>query len=72
MRWNLPDSEMPTTWFNVAPHLAAPLEPPLHPATRQPVAPDDLAPLFPMALIAQEVTNEPTVEIPGEVLDVLR
>jgi tryptophan synthase beta chain len=72
MRWNLPDSEMPTTWFNVAPHLATPLEPPLHPATRQPVGPDDLAPLFPMALIAQEVTNEPTVEIPGEVLDVLR
>jgi tryptophan synthase beta chain len=72
MRWNLPASELPTTWFNVAPHLSKPLEPPLHPATRQPVGPDDLAPLFPMALIGQEVTTEPTVEIPGEVLDVLR
>jgi tryptophan synthase beta chain len=72
MRWNLPASELPTTWFNVAPHLSKPLEPPLHPATRQPVGPDDLAPLFPMALIGQEVTTDPTVEIPGEVIDVLR
>ena len=72
MRWDLPVAQLPTTWFNVAPHLPTPLEPPLHPATRQPVGPDDLAPLFPMALIAQEVSTEPSVEIPGEVLDVLR
>ncbi len=62
---------MPTAWFNVVPHMEAPPEPPLHPATRQPVGPDDLAPLFPMALIGQEVTREPYVDIPGEVLDVL-
>ena len=72
MRWNLPVGDLPTTWFNVVPFLPAPLEPPLHPATRQPLGPDDLAPLFPMALIAQEMTTEPSVEIPGEVLDVLR
>ena len=72
MRWNLPASEMPTTWFNVLPRLREPLQPPLHPATRQPVGPDDLAPLFPMALIAQEVSSDPYIEIPGEVLDVLR
>jgi tryptophan synthase beta chain len=72
MRWDLPVSDLPTTWFNVVPFLPAPLEPPLHPVTRQPLGPDDLAPLFPMALIAQEVTTEPSVEIPGEVLDVLR
>lgn len=72
MRWNLPSSELPTTWFNVVPHLPEPLQPPLHPGTHQPVGPDDLAPLFPMALIGQEVTTEPTVEVPGEVLDVLR
>jgi tryptophan synthase beta chain len=72
MRWNLPASDMPTTWFNVVPHLAVPLEPPLHPGTRQPVGPGDLAPLFPMALIGQEVSSAPTVDIPGEVLDVLR
>src|SRR3984957_14133189 len=71
VRWNLTTDEIPSAWFNVVPHLPAPLLPPLHPATRQPVGPDDLAPLFPMALIAQEVTSEPTVEIPGEVLDVL-
>ncbi len=72
MRWNLPVRDLPTTWFNVVPLLPSPLEPPLHPATRQPLGPDDLAPLFPMALIAQEMTTEPSVEIPGEVLDVLR
>ena len=70
MRWNL--DQIPSAWFNVARHLPAPLEPPLHPATREPVGPDDLAPLFPMALIGQEVSTEPWVEIPGEVLDVLR
>ena len=72
MRWNLPPDDLPTAWFNVAPHLPAPLEPPLHPATREPIGPDDLAPLFPMALIAQEVSTEPTIDIPGPVLDVLR
>jgi tryptophan synthase beta chain len=71
LRWNLPSTEIPTAWFNVVPHMDAPPEPPLHPGTRQPVGPDDLAPLFPMALIGQEVTTEPYVDIPGEVLDVL-
>jgi tryptophan synthase beta chain len=72
MRWLLPPDQIPTAWFNVVPRLAEPLQPPLHPATREPVGPDDLAPLFPMALIAQEVATEPWVDIPGEVLDVLR
>ena len=72
MRWNLPPGQMPEAWFNVVPHLPEPLQPDLHPGTRQPVGPDDLAPLFPMALIAQEVTPEPWVDIPGEVIDVLR
>ena len=72
MRWNLSPDRVPTAWFNVAPHLPAPLEPPLHPGTREPLGPDDLAPLFPMALIAQEVSTEPSIDIPGEVLDVLR
>jgi len=71
-RWTLPADRIPPAWFNVVPHLPTPLQPPLHPATRQPVGPDDLAPLFPMALIGQEVTAEPWVDIPGEVLDVLR
>jgi tryptophan synthase beta chain len=63
---------MPEAWFNVVPHLPEPLQPDLHPGTREPVGPDDLVPLFPMALIGQEVTTEPFVDIPGEVIDVLR
>jgi len=71
-RWTLPSDRVPSAWFNVAPHLPAPLEPPLHPATRQPVGPDDLTPLFPMALIGQEVSTAPWIDIPGEVIDILR
>ncbi|MHB1504238.1 MAG: TrpB-like pyridoxal phosphate-dependent enzyme [Acidimicrobiales bacterium] len=72
MRWTLPPDQVPEAWFNVVPHLPTTMEPPLHPATHQPVTPDDLAPLFPMALIEQEVTTAPWVDVPGEVLDVLR
>ncbi|MGH7733901.1 MAG: TrpB-like pyridoxal phosphate-dependent enzyme, partial [Gemmatimonadales bacterium] len=72
MRYTLPSDRIPTAWFNVAPHLSEPLAPPLHPATREPVGPDDLAPLFPMALIGQEVSTEPWIDVPGEVLDILR
>ncbi|MDQ1394035.1 MAG: tryptophan synthase beta chain [Acidimicrobiaceae bacterium] len=72
MRWILPSDHIPPAWFNVAPHLDEPLAPPLHPGTRQPVGPDDLAPLFPMALIGQEVSTEPWIDVPGEVLDILR
>jgi tryptophan synthase beta chain len=72
VRWNLPSDQVPEAWFNVIPHLKTPLDPPLHPGTRQPVGPDDLAPLFPMALIGQEVSAEPWIDVPGEVLDVLR
>ncbi|MHB8244336.1 MAG: TrpB-like pyridoxal phosphate-dependent enzyme [Acidimicrobiales bacterium] len=71
-RWNLPSDQMPQAWFNVAPHLAEPLQPPLHPGTREPIGPDDLAPLFPMALIGQEMSPEPWIDIPGEVIDILR
>ncbi|MGE3286769.1 MAG: TrpB-like pyridoxal phosphate-dependent enzyme [Pseudonocardia sp.] len=71
-RWTLPPDRIPSAWFNVVPHLTAPLQPPLHPGTREPVGPDDLAPLFPMALIGQEVSAEPWIDVPGEVLDILR
>ena len=53
----LDESEMPTQWYNVIADLPAPPPPPLHPGTHEPVGPDDLAPLFPMALIEQEVTD---------------
>jgi tryptophan synthase beta chain len=71
-RFYLDADKMPTAWRNVVPELPDPLQPPLHPATKEPIGPDDLAPLFPMALIAQEVASEPWIDIPGEVLDVLR
>src|SRR4051794_22921465 len=72
MRWTLPSDRVPEAWFNVLPRLAEPLQPPLHPGTKEPVGPDDLAPLFPMALIGQEMSAEPWVDVPGEVLDILR
>src|ERR671921_1454352 len=68
----LAESEIPPRWYNVLHDLPTPPPPVLHPGTGQPVGPDDLAPLFPMALIEQEVTNAQYVEIPGEVLDVYR
>ncbi len=70
-RWTLPPGEIPSAWFNVAPYLPAPLQPPLHPVTREPVRPDDLAPLFADALIEQEMTTAPWIDVPGEVLDIL-
>jgi tryptophan synthase beta chain len=68
----LSESEMPRRWYNLVADLPAPPPPVLHPGTRQPVGPDDLRPLFPMALIEQEVTAERYVDIPDEVLDVYR
>jgi len=71
-RFTLPESQLPTAWFNVLPRLEKPLEPPLHPGTREPVGPADLAPLFPIALIEQEMSPTPWIDIPGEVLDILK
>jgi len=68
----LSEDQIPTAWFNVLPVMPEPLQPPLHPATREPVGPDDLAPLFPMGLIAQEMSPEQWIDIPGEVIDILR
>ncbi len=71
-KYTLDEDQIPTTWYNIIPDLPAPPPPPLHPGTMQPVGPDDLAPLFPMALIEQEVSGERFIEIPGGVLDVYR
>ncbi|MCD6224706.1 MAG: TrpB-like pyridoxal phosphate-dependent enzyme [Deltaproteobacteria bacterium] len=65
----LPESELPRQWYNIQADLPTPLEPPLHPGTKQPVSPDDLAPIFPMPLIEQEVSRERWIDIPEEVLD---
>ena len=68
----LDESELPTRWYNVLHDLPTPPPPYLHPGTGQPVTPDDLTPLFPMALIAQEMSAEQYVDIPEEVLDVYK
>jgi tryptophan synthase beta chain len=55
IKYLLSEDRIPTAWYNVAADLPAPPPPPLHPGTHQPAGPDDLAPLFPMGLIAQEM-----------------
>jgi tryptophan synthase beta chain len=68
----LDEAEIPTSWYNVLPDLPEPLSPVLHPGTKQPIGPADLAPLFPMALIMQEVSQERYIEIPEEVQRIYR
>jgi tryptophan synthase beta chain len=68
----LTEDEMPTQWYNIVPDLPEPPPPALHPGTLEPAGPDDFAPLFPMALIMQEVSQDSYIDIPGAVLDVLR
>jgi len=68
----LTEDEMPTQWYNILPDLPEPMAPPLHPGTLQPATAEDFAPLFPMALIEQEMSQERYIDIPGEVLDVYK
>ncbi|MDH3772215.1 MAG: pyridoxal-phosphate dependent enzyme, partial [Nitrospirota bacterium] len=72
LRTILTEDRIPEQWYNLAADLPKPLAPPLHPGTLQPIGPDDLAPLFPMALIGQEVSQEQRIEIPDEVRDAYR
>lgn len=65
----LDESEMPTQWYNILSDLPTPMSPPLHPGTGQPVGPDDLAPVFPMNLIEQEVATQRWIDIPQPVLE---
>ncbi len=71
-KYTLTEDEMPTQWYNIVPDLPAPPPPALHPGTLQPAGPEDFAPLFPMELIMQEVSQERYIDIPGGVLDVYR
>jgi tryptophan synthase beta chain len=71
-QFRLPESAIPTHWVNLLPDLPGEGLPPLHPGTKEPLGPDDLAPLFPAALIEQEVSPEPRIEIPEEVRDIYR
>jgi tryptophan synthase beta chain len=71
-RFMLPESELPTHFYNISADLPEPLPPPLHPATKEPVGPEALTPLFPMELIRQEVSQERFIEIPEEVREAYR
>jgi tryptophan synthase beta chain len=68
----LDERDLPTHWYNIVPDLPSPPAPPLHPGTGQPLGPADLAPLFPMGIIMQEVSQEPRIEIPDQVRDIYR
>ncbi|HIB56394.1 MAG TPA: TrpB-like pyridoxal phosphate-dependent enzyme [Alphaproteobacteria bacterium] len=71
-KYVLDEERLPSTWYNIAADLPKPLSPVIHPGTGQPIGPDDLAPLFPMALIAQEVSSDRDIEIPEPVRQVYR
>ena len=72
VKYLLDESRIPTAWYNLMADLPSPPPPVLHPGTLKPVGPDDLAPLFPMSLILQEVSAEREIEIPGPVRDVYK
>src|ERR1700746_2474609 len=72
VKYLLEENRLPTEWYNIVADLPRPPDPVLHPGTAQPIGPADLESLFPMALIAQEVATEQTIEIPEPVRDILR
>lgn len=70
--YHLDESEMPDAWYNIQADFTDPMHPPLHPGTGQPIAAADMGPLFPQALIEQEMSQERWISIPGEVVDIYR
>ena len=72
IKYTLTEDRIPKAWYNIAADLPVPLPPVLHPGTHQPIGPGDLAPLFPMSLILQEVSTERQIEIPEPVREVYR
>ena len=68
----LNENEMPGQWYNIQADMPNKMQPPLHPGTKQPIGPEDLAPLFPMELIKQEVSQERWIDIPEEVQDIYK
>jgi tryptophan synthase beta chain len=72
IKYLLTDQEIPTQWYNIQADLPKPLPPVLHPGTKQPITPDDLAPLFPQELILQEVSQERWIDIPTPVREIYR
>ena len=72
IKYLLSEEQIPKSWYNIVADLPSPPPPPLHPGTLQPLGPDDLAPLFPMALIMQEVSADREIEIPGPVREIYK
>jgi tryptophan synthase beta chain len=72
IKYLLSEEQIPKSWYNIMADLPSPPPPPLHPGTLKPLGPDDLAPLFPMALIMQEVSADRDIEIPGPVRDIYK
>jgi tryptophan synthase beta chain len=72
IKYVLDEKEMPSRWYNLAADLPKPLPAVLHPGTGKPIGPADLAPLFPMEIIKQEVSTERYIDIPEEVQDIYR
>ncbi len=72
VKFLLDEEEMPRKWYNILPDLPSPLDPPLNPQTKEPLKPEDLAPIFPMELIKQEASSESWIPIPEEVQDIYR
>ncbi|HEY4976572.1 MAG TPA: TrpB-like pyridoxal phosphate-dependent enzyme, partial [Gaiellaceae bacterium] len=71
-KYLLNESALPQRWYNIQPDLPSPAPPYLHPGTMEPIGPEDLAPLFPMELIMQEVSQDRYIDIPQEVLEIYR
>jgi tryptophan synthase beta chain len=71
-KFMLDEEEIPKAWYNIQADLPTPLDPVINPATKEPIKPEDLAPIFPMELIKQEVSQEKWIQIPEEVRDVYR
>jgi tryptophan synthase beta chain len=71
-KFQMDEDRIPKNWYNIMADLPSPPPPPLHPGTHQPVGPGDLAPLFPMALIMQEVSQDRTIAIPAPVRDIYK
>ncbi len=71
-KYLLDEKDIPTNWYNILADMPSPLPPPIHPATHEPIGPEALAPLFPMALIQQEVSTERHIPIPDEVREVYK
>ncbi len=72
MKIIIPEKDMPTKWYNALPDLPTPLAPPLDPQTQKPLTPDQLEPIFPKAVIEQELSPQRWIDIPEPVLDVYR